>query len=101
MTVALSFSIFRSCCQLEHLNLGSCTAIQNYDDVAVNLAKHCSLVLFPTSILFSLKAYCLLFCFPESAVYLFKCETIQKLMSDPEILPEIAPYLATVKEALG
>lgn len=37
-------AITRSCCQLEHLNLGSCTAIQNYDAVAVNLAKHCSLL---------------------------------------------------------
>lgn len=34
-------AIIRSCPEMEHLNLGSCTTIQNYDDVAINLGNYC------------------------------------------------------------
>ncbi|KAK2179392.1 hypothetical protein NP493_493g01021 [Ridgeia piscesae] len=34
-------SIIRQCPQLEHLNLGSCTSVNNFDDVALELGKNC------------------------------------------------------------
>jgi len=36
------FVWYRSCSELAHLNLGSCNAIASYDDLAVELAKHCT-----------------------------------------------------------
>jgi len=41
-TATESNLVYRSCNQLIHLNLGSCNAIGNYDDLAIALAKHCS-----------------------------------------------------------
>ncbi|KAI0234501.1 F-box/LRR-repeat protein 4 [Lamellibrachia satsuma] len=34
-------SIIRQCHELEHLNLGSCTCVNNFDDVALELGKNC------------------------------------------------------------
>jgi F-box/leucine-rich repeat protein 4 len=39
-TMSMMF-IARSCPGLEHVNIGSCTSINNFDDVALYLASHC------------------------------------------------------------
>lgn len=37
---------YRSCNRLSHLNLGSCNAVASYDELAVELSKHCKWVMF-------------------------------------------------------